>query len=134
MKKKFKKEIQSLDAVFRFNHKFIASCKLKKLMTFKMNLLIEEIFTNLVKYNKKSSNDVLINLCLKKENIWVSITDFDVNSFNVTKTKQPDISKSLQERKVGGLGLHLVKNIADKVEYKYINGNSVITLMIKPEK
>ena len=134
MEKKFKKEINSLDTVFQFIQKFISSCKINQTITFKLNLIIEEIFTNLVKYNKKSSNKILIDFCLKKNNIRVTITDFDVNSFNVTKTKQPDISKSLQERKIGGLGLHLVKKIADKVEYKYINGNSVITLMIKPEK
>lgn len=134
MQKKFIKNISSLDSIFLFTQKFITFYKIKHSINFKLNLIIEEIFTNLVKYNKKSSNQILINFCLKQESVFVTITDFDVNSFNVTKAKQPDISKSLQERKVGGLGLHLVKKNADNIEYKYINGNSIITLMIKPEK
>lgn len=134
MQKKFIKNISSLDSIFLFTQKFITFYKIKHSINFKLNLIIEEIFTNLVKYNKKSSNQILINFCLKQESVFVTITDFDVNSFNVTKAKQPDISKSLQERKVGGLGLPLVKKNADNIEYKYINGNSIITLMIKPEK
>ena len=133
MQKKFKKEIGSLDAIFNFIHQFIITYEIQESLTFKMNLIVEEVFTNLVKYNRQSLNDILINLTKEKETISICMTDFDVHSFNVTESKEPNIYKSLKDRTVGGLGLHLVRKIADKMEYEYKNGNSVITLLIKLE-
>ena len=51
--------------------------------------------------------------------VTFSLTDFDVDPFDVTKREDVDVSAPLSERSVGGLGIHLVKKIVDKIEYQY---------------
>jgi len=57
----------------------------------------------------------------------VRLTDFDVESFDVTHAPAVDIDKPLSERQPGGLGLHLVRQMADTLHYEYAERRSTIT-------
>jgi anti-sigma regulatory factor (Ser/Thr protein kinase) len=134
MEKKFKRNIKSLNQIFNFIAEFITSNNIDETISFTINLVVEELFTNMVKYNLENSNDILITLDKDQDNLIISLIDFDVEPFDVTKTEGVNISKSLKERKIGGLGLHLVKQMVDKINYEYKNGNSKITLIKQLEK
>jgi anti-sigma regulatory factor (Ser/Thr protein kinase) len=60
--------------------------------------------------------------------VIVSLTDFDVEPFDITKFKPYDAGLPLAERKPGGLGIHLVRAVMDEVTYEYENRCSRITL------
>ena len=49
--------------------------------------------------------------------------------FNPLAKADPNITASSEEREIGGLGIFMVKKIMDKVEYEYINGQNVLTLV-----
>lgn len=134
MEKKFKRNIKSLNQIFKFIAEFITSNNIDDTISFTLNLVVEELFTNMVKYNLENTNDILITLDKDQDNLIISLIDFDVEPFDVTKTEGVNISKSLKERKIGGLGLHLVKQMVDKINYEYKNGNSKITLIKQLEK
>lgn len=134
MRQTFKRDIRALDEIFAFVKKFIAKHQIDDSLAFVINLVIEELFTNLVKYNAGSPHDILIGLEKKKRGLIMTVTDFDVEPFDVTKTEEVDVGKALQERKVGGLGLHLVKQMVDEVHYEHKNGNSIITVIKKLER
>jgi len=134
MEKKFKREIKSLDKIFTFNSKFITKNKIDHSITFTLNLVIEELFTNMVKYDSENPNDILISLNKEENYLIISLTDFDVEPFDITKTEEVDIKQSLRDRKVGGLGLHLTKQMMDKIDYEYKNRISKITLIKHLEK
>jgi serine/threonine-protein kinase RsbW len=59
--------------------------------------------------------------------LTVRLTDFDVDPFDVTRAPQVDIDKPLQERQIGGLGLHLVRKMADTLRYEFADRRSTIT-------
>ncbi len=40
-----------------------------------------------------------------------------------------DVTKTLEERRIGGIGLHLVRNVVDKITYEYEDRNACITLI-----
>lgn len=129
MEKKFKRKISSLEEVFNFIHEFSAANGLDESVVFTINLAVEEIFTNMVKYSTENSNDILLDLKMDKNDLVIHLTDFDVEPFDITKTAEVDTRQTLQERKAGGLGIHLVKQMMDEIDYEYKDRRSKITLI-----
>jgi len=132
--KKFPKKINSLDAIFDFVEDFIADNQHLRMDSNAINFAVEEIFTNLVKYNTESKRDILIELEIIDSDLVTSLTDFNVSKFDITEVDEVDTTLGVEERKVGGLGLHLVNKFVDKLEYEYKNSNSKITLLKHLEK
>ena len=134
MEQKFKREIRSLEKIFDFISGFSTANRIGDSDVFVIKFVVEEIFTNMVKYNSMSNKDILVSLRRHSNTLSISLIDFDVDPFDLTKTEEIDIHQSLRERKVGGLGLHLVKKMVDKVEYEHKNRESKVTLTKTLEK
>jgi len=129
IEKNIKKDLSSLNALFDFIEQYSEENRLVSDIRFALNLAAEEIFTNLVKYNTQSRNDIRITLQKKSNQVILTLTDFNVEKFDINRIKQYNIHQSLAERPVGKLGIPIVKNLMDKVEYEYTNRNSTITLV-----
>ncbi len=133
MKKRFKRQFASLNKVFDFVNIFIQKNSIDKSVSFTLNLAIEELFTNMVKYSRESISDISIDLAKKNSTLIVTLIDFDVEPFDLTKSKEVDIKAHLKDRRVGGLGIHLVKKMVDKIDYEYKNRESKITFIMSLE-
>lgn len=129
MQRSFKRNIEALDDVFRFTGEFTRANRIGDSVSFAMDLAVEELFTNIIKYAADSDNDVSIHLDVAGRDLVIKITDFDVEQFDVTSANRVDVGKSLEERKVGGIGLHLVRNLVDKITYEYEGRTACITLV-----
>ncbi|MCH7681421.1 ATP-binding protein [candidate division KSB1 bacterium] len=129
MGKKFKRDLSSLDDIFEFIDEFSVKTGLDESVVFTMNLVVEELFTNMVKYTSGNTNKILLELKKEENNLIIHLTDFDVDPFDITETAEVDTKQSLEERRVGGLGIHLVKEMMDKIEYEYKDRQSKIILI-----
>ena len=129
MEKNIKKDLSLLNDLSDFIEQFSDQNQLLLDIRFALKLAAEEIFTNLVKYNTQSRNDIRITIFKKNNQIILTLTDFDVEKFDINRVENYDIHQSLKERPIGKLGIHLVKKLMDKVEYQYKNRNSTITLV-----
>lgn len=129
IEKKFTRNIDSLQSVFDFTEEFARGKNLDREIEYAMNLVIEELFTNMVKYNKNNPNKILIALDKKKESLIITMTDYDVEPFDITRVKDHDPQQPLQERQIGGLGIPFIKKMVDKITYEYENRCSKITLV-----
>ncbi len=134
MDKKFKRDLSSLDEIFKFINEFSAKTGVDESVVFTINLVVEELFTNMVKYTYENSNEILLQLKKDADDLIIHLTDFDVDPFDITKTAEVDTKQSLEERRVGGLGIHLVKQMMDKIEYEYKDRQSKIILIKHLEK
>ncbi|MCL2217164.1 MAG: ATP-binding protein [Defluviitaleaceae bacterium] len=87
----------------------------------------EEIFVNIVHYAYKpgQSGEVAINASITDKAIF-RFEDTGI-PFNPLEIEAPDLNVALEERKIGGLGVHLVKNLMDKVEYERAGGKNILT-------
>ena len=127
MDKKFKRTFESLKDIFEFTECFFSEEGIDRSHLFAVNFAIEELFTNMVKYNAGNPNDIL--LCIDKSDgeLVASLTDYDVDQFDVTEERNVDVDSPLEERNIGGLGLHLIPKMIDSLDYDYADRQSKIT-------
>ena len=133
MEKSFSRDLSALDGIFEFVGEFLDQIRSGESVEYTVCLAVEEIFTNIVKYSKSSSNDVSISLMLDDNRVVLRLVDKNSDCFDITAVKDTDVTVPIQKRAVGGLGLHLVRQMADAMEYDYENGNSVVTVTKKLE-
>ncbi|MFQ5602073.1 MAG: ATP-binding protein [bacterium] len=134
MQKHFKRDLKSLEKIFTFIDAFCDQNQIDESVSFTLKLVVEELFTNMVKYNDVSQHAILLELSKQDQNLIIRLTDPDAEAFDITKTKDVKVDKHLQDRKVGGLGIHLVKKFVDQIDYEYENRKSQITLTKHLEK
>ena len=129
MEKKFNASIDELDNVLNFIDNEIKDINDNKLLT-KFNLVVEEIFVNIVSYAyEDNSTNNTVTISIKDNDDKTIITFIDSGKhFNPLIKDDPDISLSADERPVGGLGIYLVKKMMDNVEYEYKDNKNILTI------
>jgi anti-sigma regulatory factor (Ser/Thr protein kinase) len=91
----------------------------------KMDIILDELFSNIVKYS--GANGVSFGVYVHEHEISLRF-EYGGVLFDVTGGPDPDINAPLAERKIGGLGLFMVKKLSDKFVYKVINHHNVILI------
>jgi serine/threonine-protein kinase RsbW len=94
-----------------------------------LNLVLEEALTNIILYGFDEGSKHTIEIDLKKNvnNLLITIID-DGHKYDPTLKADPDITLSVDERLVGGLGIFLIKKIMDKVEYERRENRNLLIL------
>src|SRR5207248_1982265 len=94
-----------------------------------VNLALDELLTNTISYGYGDATQHLIDiaLTLTRERLTVTIRD-DAAPFDPTTAAAPDLDAKIDERAMGGLGIHIVRTIMDQVEYRRVNGHNELTL------
>jgi len=97
-----------------------------------LNLALEELVTNTIFYGIKDDNPHVITVSFKldEKELSVEIRD-DGIPFNPLDIDEPDVDLPAEERKIGGLGIYLVKKVMDSFEYCREGHYNVITLKKK---
>ena len=83
-----------------------------------IDFVLEELFTNIVKYGH-SSAEIQVELRAVPGGVEVSLTAEGVDDFDVTRAPQVDTALPIEQRQPGGLGLHLIRQLVDSIEYEY---------------
>ena len=93
------------------------------------NLAIEEIVTNCIKYgyDDAAEHSIQIDLELSARRLTVTVTD-DGHPFNLLELPTPDTTQPVEDRSIGGLGIHLLRKMADQIEYVRTAGRNRVTL------
>ncbi|CCO22121.1 ATP-binding protein [Maridesulfovibrio hydrothermalis] len=95
---------------------------------FELNLVLDELFTNLVSYGCYSkSHKFDIAMLLKEGVLFVEIED-DGKPFNPLEAPEPEIQCDCTERKIGGLGIHFMRKMMDDIEYFWEDGKNILKL------
>ncbi len=126
---KLKSKLSELDALCQKLENFGQSMGLSKKCIFEANLALDELFTNIISYGFEDKNEhtVRITISLLNDELVVSIEDDGV-PFNPTKVETPDLECTIEECRIGGLGIHLAKNLMDEVCYQRCKDKNILTL------
>ncbi|NTV83510.1 MAG: ATP-binding protein [Bacteroidales bacterium] len=126
-----KNNLEELERLSMFIEELGKEFSLKAERVFEFNLILEEYITNLINYgyHDHENHEIIIGITRAENQIKIEITD-DAGPFNILETPEnEDIDKPVEERKIGGLGIHFNKKLADKLEYNSFNGvNKLIVI------
>jgi len=104
---------------------------------FAMNLALEELVTNTIFYGYADKLPHFIRLDFEEQDkglIRIIIVD-DGKPFNILNAPSPDtMDKPVEEREIGGLGIHFVKTLMKRIEYKRSDEKNILTLWYQPSK
>jgi anti-sigma regulatory factor (Ser/Thr protein kinase) len=98
----------------------------------KIELVVEEVFTNLVNHAYKGRGGEAEVACFPRQDgcFCLQLTDWGP-AFDPLQQAAPDTSAPVEERRIGGLGIHLVKKMADHLEYRREDGKNILTVCFK---
>lgn len=115
--------IENMNTVTAFVDDFLdqIACPMKSRI--QINIVIDEIFGNICHYAYKDSVGA-VTVRVESGNtpkaVFLTFTDNGI-PYNPLGTEDPDITLSSEERKIGGLGIYLVKKNMDEMKYEYVN-------------
>ncbi|HPA14707.1 MAG TPA: ATP-binding protein [Desulfobacterales bacterium] len=121
--------LSELEALHDNLKNFGQSVGLSRKAIFEINLVMEEIFTNIVTYAYDNDDEHRIGFFLSHEKGMMVIRIEDTGmSFNPLCARTPDLECALEDRKIGGLGVYLAKHFMDHIDYVRCGNKNILTL------
>lgn len=144
MKKTFQCEakIENLNAATAFLEETLEEigCGMKQSM--QLSVALEEIFVNIAHYayaKTDSSGKIIpdtgsgqmsLTVVAEDGKVYMTFEDEGI-PYNPLEKKDPDVTLSVEEREIGGLGIYMVKKSMDEITYENKDGKNILTLMKK---
>lgn len=125
-----KNEISELNKVAIFVEELGEILNFTPDWVFNMNLVLEEAISNVIlyAYPKEEQQEISLLAKISDHNLIFVLTD-NGKEFDPTLTPDADVTLSAEERQIGGLGIYLIRQIMDKVEYQRIDGMNILTMI-----
>lgn len=98
--------------------------------SFKLNLALDEILTNIISYGfvRGAQSEIRVDIDLEDDKIVARILDSG-RAFNPLDYPAPDVGLSLEDREVGGYGIHIIRTLMDEVDYCRQGDNNCLLLV-----
>ena len=98
-------------------------------LVFNLNLVLEEAVSNVILYAyPKEEHQIISLIARKKDNQLIFVLTDSGKELDPTQAPDADITLSAEDRPIGGLGIFLIRQIMNTVEYQRIEGKNVLTL------
>ncbi|MDP2798032.1 MAG: ATP-binding protein [Methanoregula sp.] len=94
-------------------------------------LAVEEALTNVIVHGYTGGKgEIVITCCTTRGLAEVQIKD-SAPPFNPLSIPEPDITGDIEDRKIGGLGVFLIRQVMDDIIYRYEEGKNILVLVKK---
>jgi anti-sigma regulatory factor (Ser/Thr protein kinase) len=110
---------------------FAAEHRLPDHLLMNVQLVLDELVSNVIKYGNASDRTgaIEVSLTIDGARLTIAVSDDGV-AFNPLDATPPDLDLPLVDRPVGGLGIHIVKTLAETIAYRRENGRNQIVLTL----
>lgn len=122
--------VESLRYITACLAELLASVHVPVAEKLQMEFAVEEMFVNIACYAyKDQQGTVVVRARLEKEPLCIEFAFLDTGrAYNPLEQAEPDITSSLEDRAIGGLGIFLTKKNVDDVRYERSDGRNILTL------
>ena len=129
---KLKSNLSELDNLCQNLEDFGKKIGLSKKLIFEINLALDELFTNIISYGFKDEDQHVIKVTLSPQNeeLCLCIED-DGIPFNPIDFETADVASSVENCKIGGLGIHIIRKLMDEICYRRCDDKNILTMKKK---
>jgi anti-sigma regulatory factor (Ser/Thr protein kinase) len=105
------------------------SMGMSKKLIFEMNLALDELFTNIISYGFEDDEEhrIKIEIKVQQNELLIRIED-DGIPFDPILAEAPNLECRIEDCKIGGLGIHLIKKLMDEIHYERMNDINILIL------
>ena len=127
----FTNDMQELTHVIQVVNVFLEPRGLQSKLIYAVNLILEEILMNIVKYgyDDENSHEIEVEIGVEEGEVALTVID-DGKEFNPLTIPRPDRSKSAMDRIEEGLGLQFVRHMRNAMEYRRENDKNILRIWI----
>ena len=120
--------IDNLPSVLQWAHAVLFQTNYSIGELTQIEVAIEEMMMNIISYDYDDHHgNVEVSIHISSDHISIILIDYG-KPFDPTKYQKPNLDLAIEERKVGGLGIHLSLEIMDAIDYKRINNQNILTM------
>ena len=128
-------DVQEVPQLATFVEEVCESHGVDMMTTMQMNLALEEAVVNVMSYAYPEGTKGYVDISALSESDCLTFVISDSGKpFDPTTKGEVDTTLPAEERSIGGLGIHLVKQLMDSVQYEYKDGHNVLTLKKRIKK
>ncbi len=123
-------DIKNLDQVLAFVHEQLKDSACSPKAKMQLDVAVEEIFVNIAHYAYPEGSGDVILCCEQTEDpkgIRIRFKDRGI-PYDPLAKEDPDITLSAEDRAIGGLGIYMVKEMMDTVDYVYQDGQNIFSM------
>ncbi len=123
-----KNDLSELKALCRHLDEWAGRIGLPDDSVSRINVCLDEMFTNIVSYGFKDNSEHTVHFMLNGDDHVVTIKiEDDGIPFNPLERADPELPVNIDSAKIGGLGIHIIKNLMDSVCYERKQYNNKLT-------
>jgi anti-sigma regulatory factor (Ser/Thr protein kinase) len=128
--RRFPRAIESLPLLVAFVREFFAERRWDPERAFDVDLVLEELFTNMVRHARGGTSEIEVGLSADEGALTVRLRDEGVEPWDLEQAPPVDVNRPLAERRPGGLGIHFIRQIARDLRFEHVDGTTVVTAVL----
>ena|SRR6185436_9389553 len=132
----FPAQLRAFEQVKGLIDEFGDATRLRREDRHKLTLIVEELFTNTVTHGHRGDSNEPVQISLEETSAGVQLTYEDsappYDPF--TGSRRSDIESTINERRVGGLGVFLTISLTNGANYRLVEGRNRISLTLVPSR
>ena len=123
-------DAESVKTVAEFLDTTLEAWEIPMKVVSKLQIVADEIYSNIVRYSQAKNAKVT---AVQNGTVLSLRFEDDGKPYDPTTAAEPDITASAEEREIGGLGIFVVRNMMDSMDYRYKDGHNMLTLLLATE-
>jgi anti-sigma regulatory factor (Ser/Thr protein kinase) len=127
-----KNQLPEIERLSEIIASFGARHGLSDKVVFALNLALEEIVVNIISYGYDDGgvHEIAVRVSLDEHEVTAEVED-DARAYDPTSRAAVDTRQSIEDRAIGGLGIHLVRGLFDVVDYRRLPGRNLLVIKKK---
>ena len=127
-------DLAEMDRLLDEIDSFAGEAHLPASTAYRIQLAADEFVANAVEHGYPDGRRGEVHICavVKPDVVEMTLSD-DGDPFDPQSAPPPDLGASIEERRIGGLGIHLVRKMASEFAYRRADGRNIITLTLPIE-